>query len=176
VSDPRYPIGPFTLPSSVSADALARAIDDMSRAPALLTEAVRGLTSEQMETPHRPDGWCPRQIAHHVPDSHLNGYTRMKLALTEDTPTIKGYEEARWAELADVRTVPVAHSLTLLEALHERWVGLARALGPEDWKRAFRHPENGRVIPLDVHVCLYAWHGKHHAAQITSLRERMGWR
>jgi hypothetical protein len=176
MSDLRYPIGRFDSTQAVTEDGLARAIDEMSRAPAALVEAVGGLTPEQMETPHRPDGWCPRQIAHHIPDSHMNGYVRMKLALTEDAPTIKAYEEDLWAELADTRVTPVAHSLALLEALHARWVALARALGPAEWKRPFRHPESGKLVPLDVHVSLYAWHGRHHVAQITSLRDRMGWR
>ena len=109
-----------------------------------------------------------------MPDSHLNAYVRFKLAITEDAPTIKPYDEAAWAELADVKTVPVATSLALLEALHERWVAFLRSLGDADWARTFRHPELG-VVPLEKNVALYAWHGRHHVAHVTALRERMGW-
>jgi hypothetical protein len=116
-----------------------------------------------------------RQVVHHLPDSHLNAYTRIKLALTEDEPTIKPYEEARWAELPDARSGPVEVSLTLLECLHRRWVLLLRELGPDDFRRRFRHPEHGRTIDLDEVLAMYAWHGQHHVAQITSLRGRMGW-
>ena len=175
IGDPRYPMGCFDFSVPVTPDLVAQAIDDMSRLSASLREAVRGLSPEQMEAPYRDGGWCPRQIAHHIPDSHLNGYTRMKLALTEDSPTIKPYDEDRWAQLGDVRTTPVETSLVLLDALHTRWVALARSLEPGLWKRAFVHPETGRSTPIDLHVCHYAWHGRHHVAQITALRERMGW-
>ena len=115
-----------------------------------------------------------RQLAHHVPDSHMNAYVRFKLALTEDDPTIKTYEEGRWAELDDTKTTPVDVSLALLESLHDRWVRLLRSLTPEEWKRTFRHPELG-AITLEKTLALYAWHGRHHATHITSLRERNGW-
>jgi hypothetical protein len=114
-------------------------------------------------------------VVHHVPDSHLNAYTRFKLALTEDEPTIKPYDEARWAELPDVPAAPVETSLTLLECLHRRWVLLLRGLREADYSRRFKHPEQGRSIELDEVLAMYAWHGRHHVAQITSLRERMGW-
>jgi hypothetical protein len=114
-------------------------------------------------------------VVHHVPDSHLNAYTRFKLALTEDEPTIKPYDEARWAELPDVRATPVETSLTLLECLHRRWVLLLRELTPADLSRRFRHPEHGRVMSLDELLELYAWHGRHHVAHITALRDRMNW-
>jgi hypothetical protein len=176
MSDPRYPIGRFDASEPVTPERVARALDDMSTMPAALREAVRGLTAEQMETPHRPDGWCPRQIAHHVPDSHMNGYVRMKLALTEDEPVIKPYDQARWAELGDSRDAPVEASLVLLEQLHTRWVALGRSLDAAAWKRTFRHPEGSSPTALNLHICIYAWHGRHHLAQITSLRTRMGWR
>ena len=111
---------------------------------------------------------------HHVPDSHLNSYCRFKLALTEDEPTIKPYHEDRWAELEDSRTTPIEVSLALLESLHSRWVSLLKSLEPADFQRTFRHPEIG-VVTLAQNACLYAWHGRHHAAHVTSLRERMGW-
>ena len=136
--------------------------------------AVAGLTPERFDTPYRPGGWTVRQVVHHVPDSHMNAYVRFKLALTEDEPTIKPYEEAAWAELADSASTPADVSLTLLETLHDRWVRLLRSMTEADFARKFRHPQLG-VVPLDKNLALYAWHGKHHVAHITSLRQRMGW-
>jgi len=135
---------------------------------------VAGLSQEQIDTPYRPGGWTVRQVVHHVPDSHLNSYIRFRLALTEQEPTIKPYDEKRWAELADSRTGPMEVSLALLESLHARWVLLLRALTAADWKRTYRHPELG-VVNLERTASLYAWHGRHHVAHITSLRQRMGW-
>jgi uncharacterized damage-inducible protein DinB len=149
-------------------------IDEIAAAPAALRKAVEGLTEAQLDTPYRPGGWSVRQVAHHVPDSHMNAYVRFKLAVTEDSPTIKPYDEAAWAELADVKTVPVATSLALLDAVHERWVAFLRSLGEADWARTFRHPELG-VVPLEKNLALYAWHGRHHVAHVTALRERIGW-
>ncbi|HSB63405.1 MAG TPA: bacillithiol transferase BstA [Thermoanaerobaculia bacterium] len=174
MSDLAYPIGKFTWSGPGSAPDRARHIAEIAAAPAALRVAVTGLSDSQLETPYRPGGWTVRQVAHHVPDSHLNAYVRFKLAVTEDTPTIKPYDEAAWAELADVKTVPVATSLALLEAVHERWVAFLSSLSESDWKRTFRHPELG-VVPLDKNLALYAWHGRHHVAHVTSLRERMGW-
>ena len=132
--------------------------------------AVSGL----FVTPYRPDGWTVRQVVHHVPDSHLNSYCRFKLALTEDEPVIRAYHEDRWAELEEARTAPVEVSLALLESLHRRWVLMLNSLAPSDFQRTFRHPDIG-VVSLAQNVCLYAWHGRHHTAHITSLREREGW-
>ncbi|MGB7620986.1 MAG: putative metal-dependent hydrolase, partial [Terriglobia bacterium] len=115
-----------------------------------------------------------RQVVHHLPDSHLNSYIRFKLALTEEEPTIKPYREDRWAELVDARTAPIATSLSLLESLHSRWVMLLRSLSSKDLTRTFRHPELG-IVSLEKNLCLYAWHGRHHVAHITSLRERLRW-
>jgi hypothetical protein len=129
----------------------------------------------QLDTPYRPGGWTVRQVVHHLPDSHLHAYTRIKLALTEEEPTIKPYEEARWAELPDARTGPIDPSLALLESLHQRWLLLLRQLRPSDFERRFRHPEHNRMFALDETIALYAWHGRHHVAHITSLRQRMGW-
>jgi uncharacterized damage-inducible protein DinB len=175
MTDLRYPVGPFTFEGNVTEDQRQRWINDIAEAPAKLRAAVEGLSPEQLDTPYRPDGWTVRQVAHHVPDSHLNAYIRFKLALTEDEPTIKPYDQDRWSGLADVRTAPVETSLTLLESLHERWVVLLRSLTPADFARAFLHPEYDRVITLEETLALYSWHGQHHVGQITSLRERMGW-
>ncbi len=174
MSDLAYPIGKFVWGGPGSAADRARRIAEIAAAPAALRAAVAGLSEAQLETPYRPGGWTVRQVAHHVPDSHLNAYVRFKLAVTEDTPTIKPYDEAAWAELADVRAVPVATSLALLEAVHERWVAFLRSLGETDWARTFKHPELG-VVPLEKNLALYAWHGRHHVAHVTALRERMGW-
>ncbi len=135
---------------------------------------MAGLSPEQLDTPYRPGGWTVRQVVHHVPDSHINSYIRFKLALTEPEPTIKPYDEALWAELADTPATPVEVSLTLLDSLHGRWVPLLRSLSGADFARQFRHPELG-MVRLDGNLALYAWHGRHHVAHITSLRERMGW-
>jgi hypothetical protein len=165
----RFPIGKFERPSQLPLHDEARAalIGDIERAPAGLRAAVAGLSDRQLDTPYRPGGWTIRQVVHHVPDSHMNGYTRMRLALTEDNPTIKPYQEARWAELPDVRTVPIDVSLALLEALHVRWTAFLRGLSPADFQRTYLHPELG-AVPLDVAIGIYAWHGKHHTAHITT--------
>ncbi len=174
MSDLRYPIGKFNHEGELAEDARRRAMDDIEAAPARLRAAVEGLSPEQLDTPYRPDGWTVRQVVHHLADSHLNAYTRFKLALTEEEPTVKPYDETRWAELSDARTAPVEISLALLESLHRRWVLLLRSLAPADFARRFRHLELG-VMSLDKNLALYAWHGRHHVAHITSLRERMGW-
>jgi hypothetical protein len=176
VTDLRYPIGPFAFDGRMSDARRAECVARIAAAPARLRAAVTGLDDTQLDTPYRPGGWTVRQVVHHVPDSHINAYTRIRLALTEDEPTIKPYEEARWAELPDARTLPVDVSLSLLEALHARWVPLLRGLGARDGARQFRHPEHGRLMPIDELIALYAWHGDHHVAHVTGLRDRMGWR
>jgi hypothetical protein len=164
----RFPIGKFERPGApLHADARASFIREIERAPAGIRLAVEGLTDAQLDTPYRPEGWTLRQVVHHVPDSHINAYTRMKLAVTEDVPTIKVYQEARWAELPDARTAPIAMSLDLLDALHFRWTVFLRALSPSDFQKSYMHPELG-LVPLDVAVALYAWHGKHHTAHLTN--------
>ena len=173
--DPRYPIGKFNSPSTVTESDRKLYIDEIESAPAHLRAAIAGLTAAQLSTPYREGGWTVRQLVHHVPDSHMNAYVRFKLALTEDEPTIKPYEEARWAELPDSENVPVETSLVLLDSLHQRWVPLLRSIPAANWSRKFRHPELG-VKTLDQTLALYAWHGKHHVAHITSLRERNGWK
>ena len=175
MDDLRYPIGKFAFSGGSTERDREGWIADIAAAPARLRDAVRGLTAEQLDTPYRPGGWTVRQVVHHVPDSHLNAYVRFKLALTENAPTIKPYDEARWAELVDTRATPVETSLSLLDALHERWVILLRALGPADYARTFVHPEHGRALSLEWALAMYAWHSRHHVAHITSLRERMRW-
>jgi len=172
--DLRYPVGEFRFPKSVRAEELSAFIDQIAAAPTRMRAAVTGLDDAQLDTPYRPGGWTVRQLAHHVPDSHMNSYVRFRLALTEDEPVIKPYEEKRWAELADARSMPIEPSLALLESLHARWVPLLRSLSPTDWKRTFRHPDLG-LVSLEQNAALYAWHGRHHVAHITALRERMKW-
>ena len=174
MSDLRYPIGKFHFEGTSTEEQKQNWIDEIAQAPTNLRAAVKGLSKQQLETPYRPDGWTVRQLAHHVPDSHLNAYIRFKLALTEEEPTIKPYAEDRWAKLADTSNTPVEVSLALLDSLHDRWVRLLRSLGPEDWKRTFRHPELG-LVTLERNLALYAWHGRHHVAHISALRERSGW-
>lgn len=164
----RFPIGKFERPAvPLDADARRLLIREIERAPAGLRAAVQGLSDTQLDTPYRPGGWTLRQVVHHVPDSHMNGYTRMKLAVTEDAPTIKLYQEARWAELPEARTAPVGFSLDLLDALHVRWTAFLRALSPSDFSKGYVHPELG-LVPLDVAIAIYAWHGRHHTAHITN--------
>ncbi|HSM85822.1 MAG TPA: putative metal-dependent hydrolase [Candidatus Limnocylindrales bacterium] len=172
MTDFQYPIGTFVPDQNPTPESRARHIDQIAALPARMREAVHGLTPEQLDTPYREGGWTVRQVVHHVPDSHLNAYTRFKLALTENVPTIKPYEEAAWARLKDSEVTPVEVSLALLEALHIRWVNLLRSLKPEDFARKLNHPESG-VQNLDRMLALYDWHGNHHLAHITRLRERM---
>jgi uncharacterized damage-inducible protein DinB len=170
----RYPVGSFRYGGPMDADQRAAAIVAIAETPSRLRDAVRGLEEAQLATPYREGGWTVRQVVHHVPDSHMNAYTRFKLAVTEECPTIKPYDEAQWAELADGRGAPIETSLTLLDALHERWVLFLRSVAPAAWARPFRHPERGDMT-VDELLALYAWHGRHHVAHITSLRERMRW-
>jgi len=172
--DLRYPVGPFSFAEALSDQERQALIDQIAATPEQMRAAVAGLDDKQLNTEYRPDGWTVRQVVHHVPESHLNSYTRFKLAITEDEPTIKPYFEDRWAELDDARNAPVELSLNLLDALHGRWVWFLRTLKQADFQRTFRHPELG-VVSLDKNIALYAWHGRHHVAHITSLRERMGW-
>src|SRR4029077_20782113 len=148
MSDPRYPIGKFTFNGSLNEAQREKFIDDIEQTPASLRAAVKGLSPEQIETPYRDGGWTVRQVVHHVPESHMNAYIRFKLALTEDEPTIKPYEEDRWAKLPDVQSTPLEVSLSLLELLHDRWVRVLRGIKPAEWKRSFKHPELG-VMPLE---------------------------
>lgn len=173
--DLRYPVGKYESKASLTPAERAVAIAQIAAAPKLLRGAVSGLSQQQFDTPYRPGGWTVRQVVHHLPDSHMNSYIRFKLALTENEPTIKPYDEALWANLADSRETPVEVSLTLLEALHHRWTVLLQSMRPEDFARRIRHPERG-TMTLDNMANLYAWHGRHHVAHITSLLEREGWK
>ena len=174
MTDLRYPVGPF-MPETAPGDAWRQArIAEIEELPAKLRAAVQGLSPEQLATPYRPGGWTVLQVVNHLPDSHLNGYARFRWGLTEEQSAIKPYNEALWAELPDSRTVPPEVSLSLLDALHHRWVILLRSLSAESFQRTMVHPESG-LIDLDRLLGLYAWHGRHHTAHITSLRERMGW-
>jgi uncharacterized damage-inducible protein DinB len=175
MTDARYPIGKFERRDELNPDERRAAIDAIAAAPGRMREAVSGLSDEQLDTPYRDGGWTVRQVIHHVPDSHLNAYVRLKLALTEDDPVIRPYDEALWAALEDSRQTPVEVSLTLLESLHARWVTLLRSLGPDDFRRTLRHPDHSGILTVDWLIALYAWHGRHHAAHVTSLRERRGW-
>jgi uncharacterized damage-inducible protein DinB len=174
MTDLRYPIGKFTPVPSLTPEQRAVCIEQVAAAPAQFRRAVAGLTDGQLDTPYRDGGWTVRQVVHHVPDSHMNAYVRFKLGLTEDTPAIKTYEEKDWAKTPEVAATPVDVSLSLLEALHVRWVTLLKRMKPADFARTVKHPEWG-TPSLDTMLALYAWHGRHHTAHVTALRERMGW-
>jgi uncharacterized damage-inducible protein DinB len=178
MTDLRYPIGTFEWIPPESEEQMSErrlhSVDVLSKLPLEMRAAVKGLSAAQLDTPYRPDGWTVRQVVHHVPDSHMNAYARFKLALTEDHPSVKTYQEAEWAKLPDSSITPIEVSLQLLAALHSRWVDLLRSLRPSDFARTLYHPERG-VFTLDQMLAMYAWHSAHHTAHITSLRERMGW-
>jgi uncharacterized damage-inducible protein DinB len=165
MDDLRYPVGPFVYDKETTPGKRSEWIRQLADAPALLRSAVSGLSDRQIETPYRPGGWTVRQVVHHVPDSHLNAYCRFKLALTEDNPTIKPYDEAAWATVADTAGTPLDVSLTLLEALHKRWVVVLESMTAADFARPLQHPERG-AISLDWMLQLYAWHGRHHAGHV----------
>jgi len=171
--DLRYPIGPADMRTPLEAGERAQRIDAIAATPALLRQAVAGLSDEQLDTPYRPGGWTVRQTVHHVADSHMNAFVRFRLGLTEENPTIKPYDEKSWAELPDMR-LPIEVSLQLLDGLHERWSYMLRAQPGAAFERRIFHPENGPMT-LDAMLSLYAWHGKHHTAHITALRQRQGW-
>src|SRR5438477_5546209 len=172
--DPRYPIGKFDWSGSSTAEERRRFIDEIAAVPQLMRSAAAGLNSSQLDTPYREGGWTVRQVVHHVPDSHLNAYVRLKLALTEEKPTIKPYNEAAWAELADSKSMPIEVSQTLLDSVHTRWDRLWRSLKPEHFLRVLVHPEHGERT-VDWLLFLYEWHGKHHTAHITELRKKKSW-
>jgi len=172
--DLKFPVGKFVAPEKITEDDRRKFIAQIAEAPAKLRAAVSGLTDAQLDTPYREGGWTVRQVTHHVPESHMNAYIRFKLALTENEPTIKTYEQQLWAELPDAKTEPVAASLDLMDSLHDRWVTVLKAMRPEEFARKFNHPELG-VVTLDRNLAMYAWHGRHHVAHVTGLRERKGW-
>lgn len=170
-----YPVGKCEYPAVVSAESRKQHIEELAAAPARFRGAVRGLDDRQLDTPYRQGGWTVRQVVHHFADSHMNGYVRFRLALTEDEPTIKPYDEKKWAELPDASREPVNVSLQLIDSLHRRWVVLLNTLPEADFSRRLRHPELG-VLRLDSYLASYAWHCRHHAAHITSLRGRLNWK
>lgn len=169
-----YPVGKFRLPATWTDVDRRAAIAAIEALPAQLNAAVSDLSDAQLDTPYRPGGWTVRQVVHHVADSHMNAFIRIRLALTEQEPEIKPYDQDRWSELLDGRTMPVSVSLTLLESLHARWTVMLRSLTPQQFGRTFQHPESG-LQTVDSALALYAWHGRHHTAHITRLREREGW-
>jgi len=172
--DARYPIGKYEPPKEMTPAARKQAIEEIAAAPAKLRAAVKGLNDTQLDTAYRDGGWTARQVVHHVADSHLNAYVRLRLALTENEPTIKPYAEGSWAELPDAKSAPVEVSLAMMDSLHDRWVRLLRTLSDGDYAKTFRHPEHG-VRTVDWLLFLYTWHGKHHTAHITQLRQAKGW-
>ena len=171
--DLRYPVGQFVMPPSVTPSMRVEAIRNIAELPARMRDAVRGLSDAQLDTPYRPGGWTVRQVVHHVPDSHMNAFTRLKLALTEDNPTIKPYDEKLFAQLPDAR-LPIEPSLSLVDGLHARWAALFETLTPQQFARPWFHPEIG-AITVDYLLQTYGWHSRHHVAHITSLRAREGW-
>ena len=174
VSDPRYPIGKFQRPETVTYEMLDAAILTIEALSAKLNAVVNDLEPEQLDTPYREGGWTVRQLVHHVADSHMNAYVRTRLALTEDWPTIKPYDQKLWAVLPDANSLPIDVSLELLDTLHRRWVVLLESLTDEQWERGYNHPENGRQTLAEV-ASRYDWHSRHHVAHISSLRKSRGW-
>lgn len=172
--DLSFPIGKFRRAPSLSDTEWQAAVNTLATQPMRLRTALTGLDNEQLDTPYRPGGWSIRQLAHHVPDSHLNMYVRLKLALTEENPTVKPYDQDAWSKLADVREVPIATSLALFDAVHERAISVLRHVTPQERERVYMHPESGPTR-VDQLAAMYAWHGDHHIAHVQNLRQRMGW-
>ncbi len=172
--DPRYPIGKFTDSQDRSPERRHALIRDVANLPAQMRSAVTGLGDAQLDTPYREGGWTVRQVVNHVADSHMNGYIRTRWALTEESPMIKAYDEVAWAELADAKLGPIEPSLALLQSLHLRWSALWRSLDDTQFARVFHHPESGENS-LSRQLELYAWHGRHHVAHVTALRQTRGW-
>ena len=172
--DLRYPIGRFRAVMPITSELRSAAIDAIAGLPDRMRAAVADLDDDQLDTQYRPEGWTIRQVVHHVADSHMNGLIRVKLALTEETPTIKPYDENAWALLADMR-LPVDVSLGLIDGIHARWTAVYRAMTAEEFERSFVHPEHGAQLTLDWHLQNYAWHSHHHLAHITELRRAKGW-
>jgi uncharacterized damage-inducible protein DinB len=171
--DPSYPVGRFLAPANISPNDRSGAIATLAELPEELRNAVEGLSFAQLSTPYREGGWTIRQVVHHVADSHMNAFIRVKLSLTEDWPTVKAYDEAAWAKLHDV-AAPPEWSLELIESLHARWVLLLQSLNEEQWQRGCNHPQNGPMT-VELATLTYAWHSRHHVAHITHLRAREKW-
>lgn len=173
--DERYPIGKFTAHPSYSQEEIDKYINQVEALPPLLSKEIQGLTSSQLDTPYREGGWTLRQVIHHLADSHMNAFVRMKWALTEDSPLIKAYNEKAWAETPDTKMEPDV-SLTFLDALHTKWTVLIKSLSEADLQKEFVHPDTKRSTPLNRMIAMYAWHGNHHLAHITRLKEKQGWK
>lgn len=171
----KYPIGHYLPPDPIPESLIKTWISEIQSLPAALESALAGMTDTQLDTPYRPGGWTVRQLVHHLADSHVNAHCRLRLALTEDGPTIKPYEQDEWAELADVKNMPVVHSLNILTGLHARWAFLLKNLSSSQFQRVFVHPEYQKTYSIGEMTGLYAWHGKHHLAHITELKKRNGW-
>ncbi len=173
-TDLRYPIGHFTAPAASNPGIRAEQIETLRQLPDSLREVTAGLSDAQLDTPYRDGGWTVRQVVHHLADSHANAYIRYRLALTEDWPTVKPYDEAAWAELADSRKLPIDVSMAIIAGMHARWVALLESLSEEDFQKGYNHPEHGKQA-LSTVLAMYAWHARHHTAHIASLRARQGW-
>ena len=172
--DLRFPVGNFDPPSTITPEMRAQFIQTIERLPPNLKDAVEGLRDAQLDTPYRPAGWTARQVVHHIADSHLNSFCRFKLGLSEDVPTIKPYDEAVWAEMADSKNAPIELSLSIIDGLHARWTRLLKSMSDADFAKKVNHPERG-AMTLDALLALYDWHSRHHTAHITKLRERNRW-
>lgn len=171
----KYPVGQYKKPEIFTKEILATAISIIEQFPKKIKQEVLHLTDEQLDTPYRPEGWTIRQVVHHCADSHMNALIRLKLALTENTPTIKPYMEALWADLADTKTLPIHSSLIIIEGVHKRWTAVLKSMNEKDFTRSFIHPEKGRAITLNESADMYAWHCNHHLAHITHLKKRKNW-
>lgn len=171
----KYPIGKFEKTTTITNDTLSKWISDIASFPQRIKNEVRGLTDEQLDTPYRPDGWTIRQVVHHCADSHMNSLIRLKLALTEDQPTVKPYYEERWAELADSKNMSIEPSLKIIEGIHQKWALLLTNLTENEFGKMFIHPEHGNTVRIDENVGLYAWHCNHHLAHITEAKKRNNW-
>lgn len=172
----KYPIGKFEKPTTITKDLLLKWISDISSFPARIKKEVNGLSDEQLDTPYRPDGWTIRQVVHHCADSHMNSLIRLKLALTEDQPTIRPYYEDRWAKLSDSKNMPIESSLKMIEGIHDRWTVLLNNLTEVEYGRIFIHPEHGKTFRIDENIGVYAWHCNHHLAHIQETKSRNNWK
>ncbi len=173
--DLRFPIGKFDSEIKVTPQMRDEFIQTIEELPAKFRQAIEGLSDEQIDTPYRAEGWTVRQLVHHVADSHINSFCRFKFGLSEDTPTIKPYDEAVWAEMPDSKSAPVDLSLNIIDGVHARWALLLKSMSASDFARKINHPERG-AMSLDAMLALYGWHSLHHTAHVTKLRERNGWK
>ena len=171
----KYPIGQFKKPVSHDASMHLEWLSALEALPSWLDACIENLDASQLDTPYRESGWTLAQVIHHVADSHMNAFIRLKLALTEQDPIIRPYNEAEWALTPEYTNVPVNVSITLLHALHRRWIALLNGMKPADWDRCYFHPEQDRYVPLWEQTAMYAWHSRHHMEHIRGLRQRMGW-